>query len=155
MTNAKVKADAKRLAAYNPTAARRMLTQNGFRYDGNRLVDPRGNRVSFTIHVISGWSDWVASLQIITRNLQDIGIDARVKLEPDWGSLVPERDEHEVRDPALADRRGGLAVRLLLQQHAREHVPPLGAGRRQHGQLRAFKDSRATSLLNRWKATPP
>ena len=66
-----------------------MLTQNGFRYDGNRLVDPRGNRVSFTIHVISGWSDWVASLQIITRNLQDIGIDARVKLEPDWGSWFP------------------------------------------------------------------
>ena len=66
-----------------------MLTQNGFRYSGNDLVDPRGDKVSFTIHVISGWSDWVASLQIITKNLQDIGIDARVKLEPGWGEWFP------------------------------------------------------------------
>ena len=39
--------------------------------------------------MISGWSDWVASLQIISKNLQDIGIDASVKLEPDWGSWYP------------------------------------------------------------------
>ena len=45
--------------------------------------------LSFQIHVISGWSDWVASLQIITKNLQAIGIDANVKLEPDWNSWYP------------------------------------------------------------------
>ena len=39
--------------------------------------------------MISGWSDWVASLQIITKNLQDVGIDASVKLEPDWNSWYP------------------------------------------------------------------
>jgi peptide/nickel transport system substrate-binding protein len=35
------------------------------------------------MHVIGGWSDWVASLQIISRNLQAVGIDASVKIEPD------------------------------------------------------------------------
>ena len=89
VSNKKVKADAKALAAYNPNAAKRMLTSAGFKYSGNDLVDPRGDKVSFTIHVISGWSDWVASLQIITKNLQDIGIDARVKLEPGWGEWFP------------------------------------------------------------------
>ena len=54
--------------------------------------------------------------------------EARARL----GLLVPERDEHEVRDPALADRRTGLALRLLLQQHAPEHVRPVRRGRRQH-----------------------
>ena len=39
--------------------------------------------------MIGGWSDWVASLQIITRNLRDVGIDASVKLEPDWGAWQP------------------------------------------------------------------
>ena len=40
------------------------------------------------MHVIGGWSDWVASLQIISRNLQAVGIDASVKIEPDWPAWV-------------------------------------------------------------------
>ena len=40
------------------------------------------------MHVIGGWSDWVASLQIISRNLQAVGIDANVKIEPDWPAWV-------------------------------------------------------------------
>ncbi len=39
--------------------------------------------------MISGWSDWVASLQIITENLRAIGIDSRTELEPDWNSWYP------------------------------------------------------------------
>ena len=39
--------------------------------------------------MISGWSDWVASNQIITKNLQAIGIDSNVALEPDWGAWFP------------------------------------------------------------------
>ena len=58
------------------TAAKKLLTDNGFTYNGSKLIDPKGNPVSFEVHVIGGWSDWVASLQIITKNLQAIGIDA-------------------------------------------------------------------------------
>ena len=89
VTDPAVKAEAKRLSTYNPSAAKKMLTDNGFKYNGDKLLDPKGNPVAFQIHVISGWSDWVASLQIISKNLQDIGIDASVKLEPDWGSWFP------------------------------------------------------------------
>ena len=56
---------------------------------GHKLYDPKGDAVSFQVHVIGGWSDWVASLNIITQNLRDIGIDANVKLEPDWGAWYP------------------------------------------------------------------
>src|ERR671936_503566 len=84
-----VRAEAKRLATYNPTAAKKLLTDNGFTYKGDKLIDPKGNPVSFQIHVISGWSDWVASLQIIAKNLQDVGVDASVNLKPDWGSRFP------------------------------------------------------------------
>ena len=66
-----------------------MLTDNGFTYKGSTLIDPKGNAVKLDIHVISGWSDWVASNQIITKNLQAIGIDSNVELEPDWNSWYP------------------------------------------------------------------
>ncbi len=36
--------------------------------------------------MISGWSDWVASLQIITKNLQAVGINANDKLDPDYNT---------------------------------------------------------------------
>src|SRR4051794_7021435 len=54
VTNAKVKAQAKQLASYNPEGAKKLLTENGFKYDGSKLIDPKGNPVAFDIHVISG-----------------------------------------------------------------------------------------------------
>ena len=80
---------AKKLATYNQAAAKKAFTDAGFKYKSGDLYDPKGDRVGFQIHVIGGWSDWVASLQIIARNLQDVGIDASVKLEPDWGAWQP------------------------------------------------------------------
>ena len=61
----------------------------GFTYKGSTASTRRAIRSSFDMHVIGGWSDWVASLQIVSRNLQAVGIDANVKLEPDWGAWQP------------------------------------------------------------------
>jgi peptide/nickel transport system substrate-binding protein len=80
---------AKRLSTYSPSAAKSTFRDAGFTYKGDNLFDPRGDRVRFQIHVIGGWSDWVASLQIIAKNLEDVGIDASVKLEPNWGAWQP------------------------------------------------------------------
>ena len=84
-----LKARAKAMAAFAPDAAKKAFTDAGFTYKSGDLFDPKGDRVKFQIHVIGGWSDWVASLQIISRNLQAVGIDASVKLQPDWGAWQP------------------------------------------------------------------
>jgi peptide/nickel transport system substrate-binding protein len=153
VTDAKIKADAKRLAAYNQSAARRMLTQNGFRYDGDRLIDPRGDRVSFTIHVISGWSDWVASLQIITKNLQDIGIDARVKLEPDWGSWFPNATSTKFVTLLWQIAATGSPYGFFFNNMHENTYLPSGQDAVNTGNFAHFKDTRATRLLDQWKAT--
>src|SRR5215203_6367560 len=89
VTDKAVKAQAKAMARYSSSAAKKLLTDNGFTYKGNDLYDPKGDRVRLDIHVISGWSDWVASNQIITKNFRDIGIDSQVQLEPSWGDWFP------------------------------------------------------------------
>ena len=94
-----VHATAQAAAAYNPTAAKKLLTDAGFTYKGSTLLDPKGNPVKLDIHVISGWSDWVASDQIISKNLQAIGIDSNVALEPDWNSWYPNASS--TKNPTL------------------------------------------------------
>src|SRR5207248_10509501 len=72
-----------------PPAANALPKANGFTYKGRSLIDPHGNAVKLDIHVISGWSDWVASDQIIAKTLSAIGIDSKEVLEPDWNSWYP------------------------------------------------------------------
>jgi peptide/nickel transport system substrate-binding protein len=153
VTDAKVKAEAKRMATYSAANARRLLTSNGFRYDGSRLIDPRGNRVSFTIHVISGWSDWVASLQIITKNLQDIGIDARVKLEPGWGEWFPNATSTKFVTLMWQTAATGSPFGFFFNNMHRNTFVPSGEDAVNTGNFAHFQDTSATRLLDRWKST--
>ena len=138
MTDKSVKALAKAVTRYDPAAAKKTLTDAGFTYKGSELLDPKGNAVKLDIHVISGWSDWVASNQIITKNLQAIGIDSNVRLEAVVGRLVPERLRDEEPDAALAGRVARLGVRLLLLEPLQERVHPVGPGRDADRQLGAL-----------------
>src|SRR5262249_51979758 len=59
-----------------------ILTSAGFKKGSDGIYrDPKGNKLSFTVKTISGYSDWDASLQIIKQNLKKIGIDITVQDE--------------------------------------------------------------------------
>ena len=153
VTDPAVKKLARQMAAYNPTAAKKMLTDNGFTYDGSKLLDPKGNPVSLDIHVISGWSDWVASNQIITKNLREIGIDSNVKLEPSWGDWFP--NAFSTKNPTLlwqiASRGspyGYFYANLSKNAFIRSETDASPTGNWEH-----FADAKATTLLNQWKVT--
>jgi peptide/nickel transport system substrate-binding protein len=151
--DASVKAQAKALATYSPTAAKKLLTDNGFTYKGSKLLDPKGNAVNLDIHVISGWSDWVASNQIITKNLQDIGIDSNVKLEPDWNSWYP--NAFATKNPTLLWQNGSQAspygyFNANLSQNS---LIPSGTDASSTGNWSHTYNAAATALLNQWKVT--
>jgi peptide/nickel transport system substrate-binding protein len=153
VTNPAVKKLAKQMAAYNPAAARRMLTGAGFSYRGSRLIDPKGDPVKLDIHVISGWSDWVASNQIITRNLRDIGIDSNVALEPDWGAWWPNASSG--KNPTLLWQGGsqGSPYGYFYANLSRNAYIPPGQDATATGNWQHFQDEKATKLLDQWKVT--
>jgi peptide/nickel transport system substrate-binding protein len=153
VVNPAVKAQAKAAAKYSPAAAKAMLTAAGFTYNGNQLVDPKGNPVSLDIHVISGWSDWVASNQIITKDLSAIGISSNVALEPDWGSWQP--NAMSTKNPTLLWQNGSQGspygyFYANLDQNA--FIAP-GKDGTPTGNWEHFADPAATKLLNTWKVT--
>jgi peptide/nickel transport system substrate-binding protein len=148
-----IKKRAKQMAAYNPAGARKLLTGAGFTYRGSRLVDPKGDPVKLDIHVISGWSDWVASNQIITRNLRDIGIDANVKLEPDWGSWFPNATSTKFVTLLWQTAATGSPFGFFFNNMHRNTFVPSGEDAVNTGNFAHFQSARATALLDQWKAT--
>jgi peptide/nickel transport system substrate-binding protein len=152
-TDASVNAEAKRLATYNPNAAKKLLTDNGFTYKGDKLIDPKGQPVSFQIHVISGWSDWVASLQIISKNLQDVGIDASVKLEPDWGSWYPNATSTKFVTLLWQTAATGSPYGFFFNNMHQNTYLPTGQDAVNTGNFAHFQDAAATKLLDQWKST--
>ena len=69
----------KKKATVDVDAAKKLLTDAGYSYKGSDLIDPEGKPVSFTLTDPAGWSDYLASLQIIADNVAKIGIKAKVE----------------------------------------------------------------------------
>jgi len=153
VTDATVKAQSKALATYDPALAKSMLTGAGFTYKGSQLIDPKGNAVNLDIHVISGWSDWVASNQIITKNLRDIGIDSNVKLEPDWNSWYPNASATKFPTLLWQNASQGSPYGFFFSNMSANAYTAPGADGTNTGNWIHYKSDAATPLLAKWKAT--
>ncbi|MGO2748107.1 ABC transporter substrate-binding protein [Microbacterium sp.] len=65
--------------------AKEILTDAGYSWESDKLIDPDGEAVSFSITVPSGWSDWNTEQALIAEELDDaLGIEVKVD-QPDWG----------------------------------------------------------------------
>jgi peptide/nickel transport system substrate-binding protein len=153
VTNPAVKKRAKQMATYNPAAAKKLLTRAGFTYKGSKLIDPKGDAVKVDVHVISGWSDWVASLQIITKNLRAIGLSSNVALEPDWGAWWPNASAGKF--PTLLWQGGsqGSPYGYFYANLSKNAYIPPGQDASPTGNWEHFSHAGATKLLNKWKVT--
>jgi peptide/nickel transport system substrate-binding protein len=59
---------------YNPAKAISILKAAGYKMSGGVFQTPSGKPLSFTILNIAGYSDWVASVQVIQTQLKAVGI---------------------------------------------------------------------------------
>jgi len=63
---------------FNPTKAQSLLQQAGYTKGSDGIFqDSSGNRLSFTISSISGYTDWTASLQVVIDNLKQAGVEVK------------------------------------------------------------------------------
>lgn len=73
--------------------ARQILTDAGYTWQDEALIDPDGERVSFSISVPAGWSDWNTEQALIAEELNEaLGIEVVVD-QPDWGGWDAARQE--------------------------------------------------------------
>lgn len=73
--------------------AREILTDAGYTWQEDRLIDPDGEAVSFSISVPAGWSDWNTEQALLAEELDAaLGIEVKVD-QPDWGGWDAARQE--------------------------------------------------------------
>jgi peptide/nickel transport system substrate-binding protein len=73
--------------------AKQILTDAGYTWKDDKLIDPDGEAVSFSISVPAGWSDWNTEQALIAEELKDaLGIEVKVD-QPDWGGWDAARQE--------------------------------------------------------------
>ena len=66
--------------AYNVQKANELLDSAGYKWkDENQRIKTDGSPLAFDIIVVSGWSDWIRSAQVISQNLKKVGIKAAVR----------------------------------------------------------------------------
>lgn len=63
---------------YNVDEANRLLDEAGLTKDGDWRVGPDGKPMSYELNVVSGWSDWVQSCELMAGQLKEVGIEAIV-----------------------------------------------------------------------------
>jgi len=59
---------------YDPSKATQLLNQAGYHMSGGVMANAAGQKLDFTVINVSGYSDWIASMQVIQQDLKAIGI---------------------------------------------------------------------------------
>jgi peptide/nickel transport system substrate-binding protein len=68
--------------------AAKVLADAGYKKGSDGiLVSPSGKKLSFTLQVVSGWSDWVSTCSLIAQDLKKIGIQVKVQ-QPQYGAYM-------------------------------------------------------------------
>jgi peptide/nickel transport system substrate-binding protein len=59
---------------YDPAKATQLLNQAGYHMSGGVMTNASGQKLQFSVLNVGGFSDWVASMQVIQQDLKAIGI---------------------------------------------------------------------------------
>jgi peptide/nickel transport system substrate-binding protein len=148
-----LKKAARAAAAYNPSKAKSVLKAAGFTYKGSTLLDPHGNPITLDIHVISGWSDWVASDQIIAKDLRAIGINSSEVLEPDWNSWYPNASTTKTPTLLWQNESGATPYGYFNANLSKTEYTPPGQDATVTSNWAHFYDTAAQPFLNRFRSS--
>ncbi len=64
--------------SYNPTKAKNVLKADGYKMGSNGFFSKNGKELSLTVVTNGGYSDWVASMQVLSQQLAKVGIKITV-----------------------------------------------------------------------------
>ena len=111
---------------YDPVKAIILLVNAGFIKDETGLrYTQDGHPLEFDIIIVSGWSDWIRSAQIISQNLKNVGITAKVKTY-DFGAWISRMQKGEFELAIGWAEKGTTPYALYRGMMSSEYLQPIG-----------------------------
>jgi peptide/nickel transport system substrate-binding protein len=111
---------------YNPVKANIILNDAGFIKDetGQRYTQD-GLPLKLDIIIVSGWSDWIRSAQVVSQNLKNVGIKAKVKTY-DFGAWISRMQKGEFELAIGWAEKGTTPYALYKGMMSSEYLKPIG-----------------------------
>jgi peptide/nickel transport system substrate-binding protein len=111
---------------YDPLKANILLDNAGFIKDKTGLRHTQdGSPLEFDIIIVSGWSDWIRSAQIVSQNLKNVGIKAKVKTY-DFGAWISRMQKGEFELAIGWAEKGTTPYALYRGMMSSEYLQPIG-----------------------------
>jgi len=112
--------------AYDPIKANMLLNDAGFNKDETGLRHTQdGSPLEFDIIIVSGWSDWIRSAQVVSQNLKNVGIEANVKTY-DFGAWISRMQKGEFELAIGWAEKGTTPYALYRGMMSSEYLQPIG-----------------------------
>jgi peptide/nickel transport system substrate-binding protein len=111
---------------YDPVKANILLDNANFIKDetGQRYTQD-GHPLEFDIIIVSGWSDWIRSAQVVSQNLKNVGIKAKVKTY-DFGAWISRMQKGEFELAIGWAEKGPTPYALYRGMMSSEYLQPKG-----------------------------
>ena len=112
--------------SFDLNKANALLDNAGFEWinEGER-IKPDGSVLEFDIIVVSGWSDWVRSAQVITQNLNKVGIKVNVRTY-DFGAWIARMQQGNFEMAIGWADKGSTPYNLYKSMMFSGYVKPIG-----------------------------
>ena len=111
--------------AFNLEKANELLDDAGYKWKNkNERIDSNGSPLKFNIIVVSGWSDWVRSAQVISQNLKKVGIQATVRTY-DFGAWIARMQQGNFQMAVGWADKGATPYNFFKSMMFSEYVKPL------------------------------
>ncbi|GAA5032765.1 ABC transporter substrate-binding protein [Microbacterium fluvii] len=111
--------------AVDVDGAKAVLEEAGYTWDGDTLVDPDGEKVTFTLSVPQGWNDYVTGISLISDSVKQLGVEAAVDT-PDADSWWAAKGEGDFQAILHWTDGGATPYDLYSDQMDGRFLTPLG-----------------------------
>jgi peptide/nickel transport system substrate-binding protein len=111
---------------FNPEKSAHIFNKAGFELgkDGFRRM-PNGDQLELEIIVVSGWSDWIRSAQVVSQNLNKVGIKTKVKTY-DFGAWISRMQKGEFQLAIGWTEKGSTPYNMYKGMMSSDYVKPIG-----------------------------
>jgi peptide/nickel transport system substrate-binding protein len=135
---------------YSPDKAKQILEAAGYVKGADGIYAKGGQRVSFTCHVVTGYTDYISTLQIVTELLTAVGIEFKTK-EVAYAAFTAAGQSGDF-EMLITNGWGGPSPYFMYDNIlSSTSIPP----NRGNQNLARWKNAKVDAALITFGATPP